>query len=388
MLEKNSKNTFGHDNPETQDGMSEGRRRRGHRLGETHGSPSATAPLTNSNAPDRKVGGRRRRGQMNSETQIEAAATASLSASDTPDRKIGGRRRRGQTSSETHLPVAAAAPPSPLQTLCDSIRSQHRDRRFAMKQQQKMDRSLESYIRGEFTNWSPDLPEKEREAYNREVKRLLTAARKGEPVNPRIVVLARLTDQARAAFDEQRDETEKLLCTMAKQLPVWPWIEAIPGVGALGLATIVGEVGPLDRYPNVAKLWKRIGHNTIHGLAPSTWKFDSWRPRALTKEEWTEAGFSGERYAQVSQVAQFLWMKQWTGKNKTEDGVGKPDGPYGEIYFKRRQHTAETHPEWTDLHAHKDALRIMMKQFLKNLWVAWMTAMNGYPPTSKARRGN
>jgi hypothetical protein len=284
-----------------------------------------------------------------------------------------------------------------------------------MKVQQKVDRSSQSYVRSKFTTWSPDLPEKEREACNREAKRLLATARrelelkkllaaehrdekriakvadavsKSEPANPRIVVLADLTDQARAAFDIQRESTEKLLCQMAQQLPVWPWIESVPGVGALGLAIIVGEAGPLDRFPNIAKLWKRIGLNTVHGLAPSTWKVDTWRPRALTKDEWIDAGFSGERYAQISQIAQFLWMRQWIGKGKTEDGVGKPNGVYGELYAARRKHTAEARPEWTDLHAHKDALRIMMKEFLKNLWVQWMMAVNGYPPPSKARRGN
>jgi hypothetical protein len=35
----------------------------------------------------------------------------------------------------------------------------------------------------------------------------------------------------------------------------------------------------------------------------------------------------------------------------------------------RRAHTAVSHPDWTKLHARKDALRITMKAFLKDLWV-------------------
>jgi hypothetical protein len=43
--------------------------------------------------------------------------------------------------------------------------------------------------------------------------------------------------------------------------------------------------------------------------------------------------------------------------------------PYRIIYDKRRDHTEVTHPEWTLGHSHNDALRVVGKEILKDLWV-------------------
>lgn len=43
--------------------------------------------------------------------------------------------------------------------------------------------------------------------------------------------------------------------------------------------------------------------------------------------------------------------------------------PYRKVYDERRAYTSE-HRDWTDGHCHNDALRIMGKQILKDLWLA------------------
>jgi hypothetical protein len=152
---------------------------------------------------------------------------------------------------------------------------------------------------------------------------------------------------------------------------VYPWVQSIHGAGALGLATIIAETGDLNNYPNVAKVWKRLGFAPFDGYAGSTWKRDTWRPRKLTAEEWTEHPFSGERYALMHQIAIWLVNSQWIGKAKSDTGEGKPDGPYGEIYAARRKHTLKTHADWSDGHCRMDALRVAMKAFLRDLHVEW-----------------
>lgn len=42
--------------------------------------------------------------------------------------------------------------------------------------------------------------------------------------------------------------------------------------------------------------------------------------------------------------------------------------PYRVVYDRRRQHTGQTRPEWTDGHSHNDALRVSAKAFLRDLW--------------------
>lgn len=46
------------------------------------------------------------------------------------------------------------------------------------------------------------------------------------------------------------------------------------------------------------------------------------------------------------------------------------DRRYRATYDQRRAHTATTHPEWTDGHSHNDALRIVGKHILADLWEA------------------
>lgn len=249
------------------------------------------------------------------------------------------------------------------------IRGLHRQRRFAMKVQQKLDRSLESFLRINATDWNPNAEEKDREKANRQVKEIIDRIRSGEAHQFADEVL--MVDEARKPTDDKRAAAEKAMEKAAKELPVYPWVEAIRGAGALGLATIVAECGDLSNYATPAKLWKRLGYAPYDGHAGSTWKRDSWRPRALSKDEWIENPFSGERYALMAQIVTWLVNAQWVGAKKSDTGEGKPNGPYGEIYAKRRTHTKETHPDWSDGHRRKDALRVTMKKFLLDLWTEW-----------------
>jgi hypothetical protein len=257
----------------------------------------------------------------------------------------------------------------------EQIRSHHRRRRFAMKIQQKLDRALESFVRINGTAWQPDMSEADREKLNKEVRAMIKKIRAGELSDFSDIVAT--SDRARAPTDEMRDGSEKIMADLAKTLPVYPWVEAIRGAGALGLATIIAETGDLSNYGNPAKVWKRLGFAPYDGYAGSSWKRQTWRPRPLTKEEWIANPFSGERYALMHQIAEWLVNAQWIGKAKSASGEGEPNGPYGEIYAKRRAHTLVTHPDWSLGHRRKDALRITMKQFLCDLHVQWGIAGAG-----------
>lgn len=257
---------------------------------------------------------------------------------------------------------------TPIETV-NLIRRHHRRRRFAMKLQQKLDRALESFVRINATEWSPDLAEDERERINRQVKELIKRIRAGEQHDLSDVVAT--SDNARAPADEMRATSEKIMEKLAKDLPVHEWVATVRGAGALGLATIVAEAGDLSGYSNPAKLWKRLGFAPYDGLAGSTWKRQTWRPRTLTADEWIENPFAGERYALIHQVAVWLVNTQLVGKAKTESGKSEANGIYGQVYVARRAHTETTHEDWSDGHRHMDAVRVTMKAFLKDLLLQW-----------------
>lgn len=255
--------------------------------------------------------------------------------------------------------------------IIDDLRSLHRERRYAMKVQQKIDRALEAFVRNNATVWSFDMAEDEREKINREVKAIIAAARKDGTGLPRIVEIVGTTDRARAPFDAVREAAEKNMEQLAAKLQVMEWIKTVNGAAALGLATIIAETGDLAKYKGPAKVWSRLGYAPFDGAAGSTWKRPTWRTRTLSAEEWTEHPFSGQRYALIHQLSIWLVNAQWIGAEKSETGEGAPAGYYGWVYSERRKHTAATHPDWTKQHSRMDALRVAMKAFLRDLWCEW-----------------
>lgn len=252
-----------------------------------------------------------------------------------------------------------------------------RIRRWAMKSQQKLDRSLESFIRVNFTDWEPGGDDSSRKKANARVKAIIAAVRAGDTSDPTASAIAEFVehnDAARAHFDKSRAVAEKNRLKLCRLLPVAPWVENVCGAGLPGLADIIGLAGDLGAYSSYAKLWKRLGFAPYKGCAGSTWKRETWRPYALTKEEWIANPFSGERYGILYSAADSMFRKNGMGKDKTESGEWEPTHHYGFLYAHRRDHTKITHPEWSDGHRRADALRYMFKKYLRDLWKAWRAA--------------
>ena len=167
-------------------------------------------------------------------------------------------------------------PGSPIATVVETIRARHRERRHWMGVQQVLDRKLESYVRINETDWHPSDDEAEREKANKEVIAKVKAARNGEG-DSWLIEIVQINDAARAPADAKRTLMEKDMEVLARQLPVAGWVETVPGLGYLGLATIIAETGDLSNYSNVAKVWKRLGYAPYNGLAGSSWKRETWR---------------------------------------------------------------------------------------------------------------
>ena len=71
---------------------------------------------------------------------------------------------------------------------------------------------------------------------------------------------------------KQQKLQEKKLKALAKQLPVWSWVETVRGVGPLSLAQMIGELGDLSGYSNPAKPWKRMGLGLVSYPCPKCHK--------------------------------------------------------------------------------------------------------------------
>jgi hypothetical protein len=166
-----------------------------------------------------------------------------------------------------------------------------------------------------------------------------------EHVSPVLAVHLKSLQDAQKPYD-------KAIEKLAKQLPVYPWAEAVRGCGPLMLGLIIGETGDLANYANPAKIWKRMGLAVMP---------DGKRQRRVTGEEAIEHGYNAQRRSLMFNLGD-CFIK-----------VGG-DGPYRALYDQRKALELERLPAdakgrqgW----AHARASRYVQKRFLVHLWEAW-----------------
>ncbi|MEW6330195.1 MAG: hypothetical protein AB1560_01910 [Pseudomonadota bacterium] len=185
-------------------------------------------------------------------------------------------------------------------------------------------------------------------------KTLIEALPDGEhpKLTPRLIMVLKPLLDTRKQYHDLRADHEKQLRKLARQLPVWPWVETVNGFAELGLALIVAEAGDLNNYPNPAKLWKRFGYAPIKGKACSTWR----RTGGLSAEDWVSAGYSPRRRSLMFTIGDSLIKKQ---------------NEYREIYLARKAVEQLKAPEASKMLWHRRAQRYMEKRLLRDLWRAW-----------------
>lgn len=215
-----------------------------------------------------------------------------------------------------------------------------------------------------------------------------------------------------SALDQVRGDERALkkeCAKIAKGTPESEWFDAVPGFGS----AVWYVLGSLPRQPGeydtVSGLWKAFGLHVHNGSAVKRRKGDSGPHQRFRQELRAWALYRlGEPH-----------LKLRGGEDK--NGHARPRSPYRDTYDDRREHTNETHPpmldadgdllnpdcdhcreavawteehrsgkhyqrkrttvgkdcsnvggiHWTDGHRHADALRVMTKAILRDIWRIW-----------------
>lgn len=317
------------------------------------------------------------------------ATSASKSNRTAPDREPIGeaekpsRRRRANGCSE----INAGAPS--VATIVAELAQLTKLRRFCIVSQSRIDRSMESLI-ANFIGFPPEATEKQRKAVFAQAKAFRLSVEKGSeghrlgedhmpPALAPLIPMIALSAQSRAGWDDQRDASEDRMRELAALLPVWEFASTIKGLGPKQFAIIVGEAGiPIGDYRTVSGLWKRMGVAVINGK----------RQQRKSGDEGILQGYSPTRRAELYVIGDVMFRQQWKGASGGEDDgedeavPAHPTGPYGGVYAHRRAVTAprieatadlplSSPDKWTKGRCHKDALRVMTKALLRDLWIAW-----------------
>lgn len=315
------------------------------------------------------------------EGQASAAGKASPSVPD-PSPKSAGRSTHARKA-RSSLPagdggedgrtarVAKATAPLPSSPSVDQLAELQVRRKTYIGAVNKQTNAIKALVRRAL-GWRYDEEDGDREAVNKRASRIVAAALAGkdQKAEDEAVFAALAADLAvfAAAIDpmqKARHEVELEMKRLARKLPVFAWAREVKGLGELGLAVIIAEAGDLAKYPKKGHLWKRLGLAPHQGKAYSTWRTKG----GLSAEDWTAAGYSPRRRAEVyAVISEPLFRAQSVAA-----------GPYRAIWERRREATSIAHPDWTKAHSHMDGLRVMTKYLIRDLWVAWRRVMAEAP---------
>ena len=263
------------------------------------------------------------------------------------------------TRSSISLPQTAAA-----EEVCAEIRRLHRRATFCTAQRVCLGNRLAAFVRTEFLGFTTTQDETSREKAVRASQKMITAARKGQPIDlpdDQTMALKALiagTDAAIAPFETIEENCLKAMEKLARKLPAHGFMLATRGFGARSFARIIGEAGALHLYAGPAKLWKRLGVAVIGGE----------RQRKYADKDLAVIHGYNPRRRSVSWVAFDSLLKA--------QGTGEDAGRYRAYYDRKKAEYLER--GWTKIHAHRAAARYSEKKLLRNLWKAWRAELRGH----------
>lgn len=249
----------------------------------------------------------------------------------------------------------------PLSATLDQLAELQVRRKFYIATVNKQTNAIKALVRRAL-GWRFDGDDKDK--VNGRAARIVAAAMAGKDQKPEdaAVYTALAADLAvlSAAIDpcqNARHQIELEMKRIVRKMPIYAWAKGVHGLGELGLAVILAETGDLSNYPKKGHVWKRLGLAVFEGKAMSTWRMKG----GLSAEQWQQAGYSPRRRAEIyAVISEPLFRAQSVAQ-----------GPYRAAYDARRQATSESFPDWTKAHSHMDALRIMTKRMIRDLWKAW-----------------
>lgn len=251
---------------------------------------------------------------------------------------------------------------SRLEDLCLKIQATHRERIFLMETRKRATIALGAYLRTSL-GWHRELPAAERKAIEGRAQAMLDygeAAGKLAAVPMDYPAFAHVIAAGLASakpFVELEKTTAKRMEALAHQLPVWSWAATVRGLGAVSLATIVGDATS-DQAPTIGDyrskggLWKRMGIATVDGIAQGK------LGKGSAAAAWVEHGYNQRRRARMWVIGDCLI--------KTNR-----DGPYRSLYLARKEIERQRDSEAKPIVHHRRAQRIMEQRLLHDLWLVW-----------------
>jgi len=176
-------------------------------------------------------------------------------------------------------------------------------------------------------------------------------------------------------FEESSEAQTRMLEERATQLPVYVFVQQVKGLGAHGLAQIIGECGDLSNYATPPKLWTRMCVGRRQNLD------GSWSNQGFTADGSTERGKGDFIKKNLDAEGRFV---HWYNAERRSllfvicDSLIKGNGgEYKALYDAQKAAYIEKWQLAKPGRAHYAALRYLGKRLLKHLWIVWRAIERG-----------
>lgn len=255
--------------------------------------------------------------------------------------------------------------------LIAQIRETHRSRQDFLRSHQRIDLQIKSICRrltGDFAGGPNDQKGKARKALHDAVMKSTE-----HPLAEAAFFSCLPLIEALKVIEGSRKMREKELSKLAAQLPVFAFVETINGMGAMGLAQIIGEAGDLSNYATPAKLWTRMCVGRRQNLDGS----------------WSNQGFKedGRRFRWGADMMKNVDAEgrpvHWYNPSRRSlmfvitDSLIKKQNPYRNLYLSQKAYYVEKWELKKPGRAHMAALRYVAKRLLKHVWIVWRAIERG-----------
>ena len=202
------------------------------------------------------------------------------------------------------------------------------------------------------------------------------------------------------AMDAALKDAAEMLVYQGGIVPVWEWITSIKGLGSgAQAAKVLALIDDIGKFDTISKLWRYSGYGLYEYYADEKGKIvsptkgkrmDDIEPVAVdAKDDWDtviarDRGIPGFKLPYNKTLKSTVYI--------VGDGFIKQQTLYyTDIYYDYKRRQRKLYPEkitengktmYNDGHLHYRAMRRMVKEFLKDLWVEWRKA-EGLPVTER-----
>jgi len=158
-------------------------------------------------------------------------------------------------------------------------------------------------------------------------------------------------------YEQHKNELKKKLLKECSKRPDHSWMKNFPGIGIVTEAALLCKVD-IQKADTVSSLWCFCGL----GVEP-----DGTRQRPMKRRKRTYCAFL--KTILIHNLGKLALISTRRPRGQKSPHFVYPQ--YRALYDKFRSDYAQSRPAWSKTHVHNAAVRRVVKEYVKHLWLRW-----------------